>query len=692
VASLKHIVTVLPPQALVDHVWPLVQRFGGRDWFTSRTSACGLLPTLYSRLSAASRTAGGGRGGAAGGDGKEAEGDRFTTVAAEAFALFSRLSVDDVPMVRRAASHAFHDMGTALAGGVLAPPAVGPSPATGPTEPLTAGSGAGIMAEDSKMIEDTGRVVGARSSTGGAAGVGSTSTAAGGAGSGSTRDGFNVDTGDMSAAAVPPPVPQAIVVSAASLHDGAVAATNLLPLLNGFSRDDQDSVRLLAVDDCVALAWLVNGGMVDVVHDAAAEAAILSKNTDVRSAVVNAVLSLAGDRAWRVRWSLANRFSELASAFGRAITSERLLPVFQVLLTDGESEVRTAASYRVSDVGALVGKERIMEVVSVREGGGGGGALLWVHPCALHAFRHMPVVQLLPCMVSLADDASEFVRAALASVILGVAPVLGRDTTVESLLPLFLKLLKDASAQVRLNIISKLEAVNAVIGLSMLSQSLLPAIQELSSDKQWRVRLAIIEFMPLLARQLGAGFFDTELTDLCVKWLSDPVYAIRDAACTNLRKLAEVFDSAWAEHTLVPRVLAMRAEGSYQTRMTCLAAGVVRCRRARCGGGGGLRGRFGVQCARSASARTRRPVPASQTLGQALDAATLQRALLPFLLAFARDPIPNIRFNVAKAVERLAGKLDRGVVESTVRPVLNELALDSSADVQYYATKALATL
>lgn len=47
---------------------------------------------------------------------------------------------------------------------------------------------------------------------------------------------------------------------------------------------------------------------------------------------------------------------------------------------------------------------------------------------------------------------------------------------------------------------------------------------------------------------------------------------------------------------------------------------------------------------------------------------------------------------MAKAVERLAGKVDRAVVESTVRPVLAELALDASADVKYYATKALAVL
>lgn len=41
------------------------------------------------------------------------------------------------------------------------------------------------------------------------------------------------------------------------------------------------------------------------------------------------------------------------------------------------------------------------------------------------------------------------VRAALASVMLGLAPVLQHDATIESLLPLFLRLLKDSSPQVR---------------------------------------------------------------------------------------------------------------------------------------------------------------------------------------------------------------------------------------------------
>ncbi|KAI8027447.1 hypothetical protein LOK49_LG02G03958 [Camellia lanceoleosa] len=49
---------------------------------------------------------------------------------------------------------------------------------------------------------------------------------------------------------------------------------------------------------------------------------------------------------------------------------------------------------------------------------------------------------------------------ALASVMMGMAPILGKDATIEQLLPIFLSLLKDEFPDVRLNIISKLDQVN----------------------------------------------------------------------------------------------------------------------------------------------------------------------------------------------------------------------------------------
>jgi len=53
--------------------------------------------------------------------------------------------------------------------------------------------------------------------------------------------------------------------------------------------------------------------------------------------------------------------------------------------------------------------------------------------------------------------------AALASVVMGIAPVMSKKDIHEHLLPLFLQLLKDTVPEVRLNIISKLDTVNQVL-------------------------------------------------------------------------------------------------------------------------------------------------------------------------------------------------------------------------------------
>lgn len=154
---------------------------------------------------------------------------------------------------------------------------------------------------------------------------------------------------------------------------------------------------------------------------------------------------------------------------------------------------------------------------------------------------------------------------------------------------MFLQMLKDEFPDVRLHIISKLELVNdgmfcpssnldgyfltiLVIGIELLSQSLLPAIVQLAEDKQWRVRLAIIEYIPLLAKQLGVEFFDEKLGNLCMSWLGDTVFSIREAATQNLKKLTEVFGVEWARQTIIPKVMAMGNQTNYLYRMTTCAA------------------------------------------------------------------------------------------------------------------------
>ncbi|KAL5070652.1 hypothetical protein RYX36_021539 [Vicia faba] len=245
----------------------------------------------------------------------------------------------------------------------------------------------------------------------------------------------------------------------------------------------------------------------------------------------------------------------------------------------------------------------------------------------------------------LSSDSSQHVRSALASVIMGMAPVLGKEATIEQLLPIFLSLLKDEFPDLFLQ----------VIGIDLLSQSLLPAIVELAEDRHWRVRLAIIEYIPLLASQLGVGFFDDKLGALCMQWLQDKVHSIREAAANNLKRLAEEFGPEWAMQHIIPQVLEMTNNPHYLYRMTILRAISLLA-----------------------------PVMGSEVTCSKLLPAVL---LTPGCLIPCR--VPNIKFNVAKVLESIFPIVDQSVVEKTIRPCLVELSEDPDVDVRFFSTQAL---
>nr|VWO96708.1 Protein phosphatase 2A structural subunit [Ganoderma boninense] len=389
------------------------------------------------------------------------------------------------------------------------------------------------------------------------------------------------------------------------------AAKWLAPLVKKFSKphvlsdglviyrklqgDDQDSVRLLTVEDLIAIAQQLSP-------------------PEVKEQLLKQIRQTMTDKSWR-----------LAEVVGTELVREELIGHFVQLLKDNEAEVRTAAAGQVPGFSKLLEKEVVL-------------------------------ARIVPCVRDLCQDVSQHVRAALANQISGLAPLLGKDATIEHLLPLFLHLLKDEFPEVRLNIISKLELVNSVIGIELLSESLLPAIVDLAEDKSWRVRQAIIEYIPLLATQLGKPFFDESLGNLCMSWLGDNVYSIREAAAVNLKKLTEVFGVDWSREQIVPKVVGMGQHPNYLYRMTT--------------------------------------VQAIMTIAPSLTIEVVRDSVLDMLLQLAGDPIPNIRFNVAKALENIATSfgdtaVGRELVQTKIAPALEALKNDQDADVRFFATRAL---
>ncbi|ODV89035.1 hypothetical protein CANCADRAFT_27934 [Tortispora caseinolytica NRRL Y-17796] len=407
--------------------------------------------------------------------------------------------------------------------------------------------------------------------------------------------------------------------------DASDILSHVLPLFDDYREEDQDSVRLLAVDILVAVA----------------------KTTGPASAqekLFDLLNSLFEDKSWRVRYMVADRFASLASAMGEGIIDTVFVPHFIQFMKDQEAEVRTAIAKQLSNFAVLTSKEVVID-------------------------------QIIPAVRLLAEDNAQHVRAALASEIGGLSPILGKEDTIDKLLPIFLQMLKDDFPDVRLNIICRLQSVNEIIGIEFLSQSLLPAINELAEDKQWRIRLAIIEYIPLLALQLGTDFFNDKLQNLCLTWLWDPIYSIREAACINLKKLTQIFGVTWALQTIIPSVVKGGTDPNYLYRMTTLMA--------------------------------------IANLVPVIDFATIKNYAIPFVHDLITDSVPNIRFNAAKAykvilqlllkkdLEELLKKPNiltinesevSELVRNIIEPDLQILVNDDDVDVQYFAEQSLSVL
>eukprot|EP00591_Stephanopyxis_turris_P013659 CAMPEP_0195533682 /NCGR_PEP_ID=MMETSP0794_2-20130614/40988_1 /TAXON_ID=515487 /ORGANISM="Stephanopyxis turris, Strain CCMP 815" /LENGTH=474 /DNA_ID=CAMNT_0040666303 /DNA_START=36 /DNA_END=1457 /DNA_ORIENTATION=- len=312
--------------------------------------------------------------------------------------------------------------------------------------------------------------------------------------------------------------------------DAKTLALKVFPIFLDLSADDQDSVRRLAINSCIALASPETAGA----------------DASMRAEIIRCVQKLHADVSWRIRWSVANSFVQLAQSLGAEKLRTHLLGMYCSLLEDSEDEVRASAALQVTKVSSMLTTEEI-------------------------------VGEVFPRIKALSNDENEHVRGALATVVMSVSPFIGRELTIEHLLPVFLKMLKDVNPDVQLNIISSLEDVNKVVGVSLLAKSLLPAIVELAEDKKWRVRLAIIEQIPILGKQLGKKFFDHRVGDLFHDWLNDGFYQIREATAANLGTLGTYFGASWCQEFVLPMLVTLQSNHCYLQRMTCLTAYQLLC-------------------------------------------------------------------------------------------------------------------
>lgn len=63
--------------------------------------------------------------------------------------------------------------------------------------------------------------------------------------------------------------------------------------------------------------------------------------------------------------------------------------------------------------------------------------------------------------------------------------------------------------------------------------------------------------------------------------------------------------------------------------------------------------------------------------------------MLATVVGLGSDPVPNVKFNVAKTLMRIGQWLDQSTIQQHVKPVLEKLRHDPDSDVQFFALEAI---
>jgi serine/threonine-protein phosphatase 2A regulatory subunit A len=82
----------------------------------------------------------------------------------------------------------------------------------------------------------------------------------------------------------------------------------------------------------------------------------------------------------------------------------------------------------------------------------------------------------------------------------------------------------------------------------------------------------VAEQFPMLAKKLGESFFNDKLNTICLDWLKDPIFSIREVAIINIKELCIIFGPQWSLKHVLPPLMDLHKELNYLHRMTPLFA------------------------------------------------------------------------------------------------------------------------
>ena len=331
------------------------------------------------------------------------------------------------------------------------------------------------------------------------------------------------------------------------------------------------------------------------------------------------------DESWRVRLMLAKYIvdifelvKKISEGNNNSEIKKTVLKAYLKLLQDKEGEVRSLACEKLEEAAEfLIDMEDFDKILS--------------------------------CLKNLKSDPLPYVRSSLASNILSMAPIVNTNKTNEYIFPIFLDLIKDEAHDIRMLIIKNLDKLNEVVNIDNYVQGIIPSLVEISDNNNWHVRNQVQEIIPTIARIVKKKIFLDSIMPICLKWLTDQVYAIRQNACKILKRVYNIFKGEDFEKKLIAKLNAMSKHENYLIRITVVLL-------------------------------------IKEFLNDEYELDFMEKKLFPILVKLSDDKISNIRQACTHLVKKL-GRLSKNKdVVKECKMIIDELKNDKDIEVVYAAT------
>ena len=349
----------------------------------------------------------------------------------------------------------------------------------------------------------------------------------------------------------------------------------------------------------------------------------LSNLSGYENFIAETITKFSEDESWRVRLMLAKfvpEILELSTKIEKNYSEIKnvILKAYIKLLQDTEGEVRSMACQNLDDASEYLGKEESFDKV-------------------------------LSCLKALKSDPLSYVRSSLASIILSVAPKIGANKTKEYIYPIFLDLIKDEDHDIRMVIFKHLDKLNEVVNIDNFVQGIIPSLIEISENNNWRVRCQVEETLPVFARIVNRKLFLDNIMPICLKCLTDPVYAIRQKTCKIMKRLYDIFKGEDFEKKLLNKISSMAKSDSYLIRITVVL--LIR-----------------------------------EFLVDEYELDFMEKKLFPYISKLSNDNIPNIRQACSVAIKKMVRITKNKDVIKECKSMIDELKKDKDLEVVYAIT------